>query len=284
MRRSRTPIPRTRRPSRVILTAVVALAAAAGGVAVAAPGDGATIAACTNNLRQSIRFVDEGTTCDAGETLLTWNKQGPAGPGGPSGPAGPAGERGPQGVAGVGGTAFQRSPAVDAALTRAKRSFTQRPKKPPKKLIARLKATNSKPNEARAVYRDGPVPLPSALAEFLGANQPQPPPVVASLPLPVGRWVVQAKAQAILDYNPKAAVVAAGATYDTVSCQLRAGADKDVSGVDGFSGTLALQVVHRYTTPGLVQLECHGVLDPKLSTIKLTAIRVEKLKNQPVGG
>lgn len=255
-----------RRPQPIFIAGAVALAAAAGGVAVAAPGDGATIAACTNNLRESIRFVDEGVACAAGETLLTWNRQGPPG------------ERGPQGVA------FERTPAVDAALTRAHRSFSKRPKKPPKRIVAQLKAADPEPGEARAVYRDGPVPLPSALATFLGVTQAQPPPVVASLPLPAGRWVVDAKAQASLDYDVHQAVVAAGATYDVVSCQLRAGADSDVSVIEGFSGILALQVVHRYTAPGLVQLECHGLLDPTLSAIKLTAVRVAKLKNQAVGG
>jgi hypothetical protein len=128
------------------------------------------------------------------------------------------------------------------------------------------------------------VALPSALAALLGNAQPTAPPVVASLPLPAGRWVVQAKAQASLDYNPNQAVVAAGATYDVVGCQLRAGADTDGSRVEGFSGTLALQVVHRHTSPGLVQLECYAMLALKLSDIKPTAIRVAKLKNQPVGG
>jgi hypothetical protein len=258
-----------RRPSPIIIAGALALAAAAGGVAIAAPGDGATIAACTNNLRESIRFVDEGVACGAGETLLTWNKQGPAGP---------PGERGP-----AGGT-FERSPAVDTALKRADRSFAKRPKKLPKKRIAQLKAADPEPGEARAVYRDGPVGLPSALAAFLGIAQPKAPPVVASLPLPPGRWVVNAKAQASLDYDPKQAIVAAGDTYDVVGCQLRAGADTDASRVEGFSGTLALQVVHRYTAPGLVQLECYAMLEPKLTAIKLTAIRVAKLKNQPVGG
>ena len=273
MRRpAHTRMPRVRRPSPLVIASLVALAAAAGGVAIAAPGDGATIAACTNNLRESIRFVDEGVACGVGETLLTWNKQGPAGP---------PGERGPQGATGV---AFQRSPAVDATLARADRSFAKRPRKPPKKLIAKLKADDTKPGEARAVYRDGPVSLPSSLAAFLGSTQAQPPPVVASLPLPAGRWVVSAKAQASLDYDPHLAVAAAGATYDTVGCQLRAGVDTDTSGVSGFSSTLALQVVHRYTAPGLVQLECYGLLEPKLRDIKLTAIRVTKLKNQPVGG
>jgi hypothetical protein len=258
-----------RRPSPIVIAGVVALAAAAGGVAIAAPGDGATIAACTNNLRESIRFVDEGVTCAAGETLLTWNKQGPAGP---------QGERGPAGVG------FERSAAVDAALKRADRSFAKRPKKLPKKRIAQLKAADPEPGEARAAYRDGTVGLPSTLAAFLGVAQPKAPPVVASLALPPGRWVVNAKAQASLDYDPKQAIVAAGATYDVVGCQLRAGADTDESRVEGFSSTLALQVVHRYTTPGLVQLECYAMLEAKLSSIKVTAIRVAKLKNQQVGG
>ena len=254
---------------RRVIAGVVALAAVAGGVAVAAPGDGATIAACTNNLRESIRFVDEGVSCAAGETLLTWNKQGPAGP---------PGERGAPGVT------FDRSPAADAALKRADRSFAKRPKKLPKKRIAQLKAADPEPGEARSAYRDGPVALPSTLAAFLGIAQPQAPPVVASLALPPGRWVVNAKAQASLDYDPKKAIVAAGATYDVAACQLRAGVDTDDARVEGFSGTLALQVVHHVTTPGLVQLECYAMLEPKLSAIKLTAIRVAKLKNQPVGG
>jgi hypothetical protein len=258
-----------RRPSPIVIACVVGVAAAAGGVAAAAPGDGATIAACTNNLRESIRFVDEGVSCAAGETLLTWNKQGPAGP---------PGERGPAGVA------FERSPAADAALKRAKRSFAKRPKKLPRKRIAQLNAADPEPGEARAAYRDGPVALPSTLAAFLGITQAETPPVVASLPLPAGRWVVNAKAQASLDYDPKQAIVAAGATYDVAACRLRAGADTDDAGVEGFSGVLALQVVHRYKSPGLVQLECYGMLEPKLSAIKLTAIRVAKLKNQPVGG
>jgi len=83
------------------------------------------------------------------------------------------------------------------------------------------------------------VALPSALAAFLGITHAQAPPVVASLPLPAGRWVVNAKAQSSLDYDPKQAIVAAGATYDVVGCQLRAGADIDESRVEGFSGILA---------------------------------------------
>jgi hypothetical protein len=255
-----------RRPSPIVAVAAVALAAGAGGVAVAQSG-GSTIFACSNNLRESIRFVGEGVACAAGETLVTWGQQGPAGPPGEPGRV-----------------TFDQPPAVDATLARANRSFAVRAKKLPKKRIAQLKAADSEPGEARAAYRDGPVALPSSLAAFLGLTQGQPPPVVASLPLPAGRWVVSAKANASLDYNPQMAVAAAGDTFDVVGCQLRAGVDTDVSGVEGFSGALAMQVVHRYTTPGLVQLECWGLLQPTLHAIKLTAIRVSKFTNQAVGG
>jgi hypothetical protein len=248
-----------------VIVAAVALAVA-GGVAIAQDGGG-TIAACTNNLRESIRFVDPGVACGTGETLITWNRQGPAG------------ARGPQGSSGV---TFARSPAAAASLQRAVRSFAKRPKKPSKKLAARLKAADPAPGEARAVFRDGPVTLPSTLAAFV-SGKPQPPPSVTSLALPPGRWVVAAKVQALLDYDPKVAVVAAGATYDSVHCRLRAGADSDEAGVDGFSGTLAVQVVHRYTFPGIVQLECIGLLQPKLSDIKITAVRVSMIKNKPAG-
>ena len=178
---------------------------------------------------------------------------------------------------------LKRSTAVDAALKRADRTFAKRPKKPPKKLIAKLKADDPAPGEARAVYRDGPVQLESAFAAAL-TGKPVPAPIVATLPLPAGRWVINAKANAVLDYDVQQAVVAAGATYDSVACELRAGADEDTAGADGFSSVLALQVVHRYTGPGLVQLQCYGLLEPKLANIKVTAVRVAKLKNQSVGG
>lgn len=266
----RRPCHRARwRPSPAVVVAGIALAAAAGGVAVAAPGDGGTIYACTNNLRGNLRVVDQGVACAADETLLSWNQQGPVGP---AGSAGPPGERGPQGPSVA---AVDRPPAVDAALQRADRSFAKRPPSPSKRLIARLKATDPAAGEARSVYRDGVVSLPSAIAEFVGGKE-SPPLVVASLVLPAGRWTVNAKAQA--------SVVAAGDTYDTVTCRLAAGVDADRASFSGFSGILALQLVHRFTKPGLVQLACYGLLQPKVREVKITAVRVAKLTNEPVSG
>ncbi len=47
------------------------------------------INACSGKALGTLRLVDAGTTCRAGETLVSWNVQGPAGETGPAGPAGP---------------------------------------------------------------------------------------------------------------------------------------------------------------------------------------------------
>jgi type VI secretion system secreted protein Hcp len=84
----------------------VALAAGAGtAVALAAiPASDGTIHACyaTNGTPTgAVRIVDEGESCAAGESALTWNQTGPTGP---AGPQGPPGETGPSGSGSAGGT------------------------------------------------------------------------------------------------------------------------------------------------------------------------------------
>lgn len=49
-----------------------------------------------------VRISTTSTTCGTGETLLSWNTQGPAGPQGPQGPVGPQGPQGPAGGGGIG--------------------------------------------------------------------------------------------------------------------------------------------------------------------------------------
>lgn len=49
-----------------------------------------------------VRISTTSTTCGTGETLLSWNTQGPAGPQGPQGPEGPQGPIGPAGSGGIG--------------------------------------------------------------------------------------------------------------------------------------------------------------------------------------
>jgi hypothetical protein len=89
-----------------------------------------------------------------------------------------------------------------------------------------------------------------------------------------GRWVIQAKANSqysLADHlwpflKPR------------ISCLLQAGADSD--NAYATEGTLAPQVVHRFTKPGLAELSCYAFpFEMVLKRIKITAIRVSKLTN-----
>jgi hypothetical protein len=68
----------------LVLAAVVALVAVAGGVAMSVPDSSGVIHACSNTKTGSLRVVDtEATppqTCAKSERALTWNQRGPAGP------------------------------------------------------------------------------------------------------------------------------------------------------------------------------------------------------------
>jgi len=90
---------------RSTLFTVSAIAVAlAGGVAYALiPQDG-VITGCYARGTGSLRVIDAGATCRPGETLISWNQQGPEGPRGPEGPAGADGAAGAPGSPG---------PAVD---------------------------------------------------------------------------------------------------------------------------------------------------------------------------
>jgi type VI secretion system secreted protein Hcp len=71
------------------LIAVPVVAVVAAGTAIAANGDDGVIRACVAK-NGTVKIVDTDE-CGSKETLLTWNRQGPAGAPGPQGPAGPAG-------------------------------------------------------------------------------------------------------------------------------------------------------------------------------------------------
>lgn len=101
-----------KRPSPAMVVAVLALAMATTGAAIAAVGSGGVIHACYEPGGGALRPVDDPTTCSGQDRVLSWNQQGvpgPAGPAGPQGPPGPAAEggtveevvfdpRGPQGA------------------------------------------------------------------------------------------------------------------------------------------------------------------------------------------
>jgi hypothetical protein len=80
------------------ISAALALAAAAVGIAKAAIPDGSgVIHSCFQDNNGSLRVVDSPTTCKNNETPLAWGQTGPQGPVGPRGPQGPIGPQGPSG-------------------------------------------------------------------------------------------------------------------------------------------------------------------------------------------
>jgi hypothetical protein len=85
---------------RGVAFAVVAVAAAVGGVAYAAiPDPSGVIHGCYVSGTGQLRVYDSQSPtakkCASNETPLNWNQQGPQGPAGPAGPAGPTGPTGP---------------------------------------------------------------------------------------------------------------------------------------------------------------------------------------------
>ena len=99
-------------PVRFVLLTALALAVVAG-VAYAGGGSSATAAirACRNKTSGLLRVVNAGANCRTGETLLTWNVEGPAGPSGIAGPKGDSGVAGAQGGTGPQGGTGRTGPA-----------------------------------------------------------------------------------------------------------------------------------------------------------------------------
>jgi hypothetical protein len=62
-----------------IIAGAGAVAIFGGGALVGANAPSQEISACVNNSSGEIKIVDADATCKKNETLLEWNKQGPAG-------------------------------------------------------------------------------------------------------------------------------------------------------------------------------------------------------------
>lgn len=93
----------------LVVAAVVAAAALAGGVAYATIPDAGVIHGCYTNANGSLRVVDTAT-CKSNETALDWNQQGVQGPPGPQGPTGDTGATGPAGPPGPQGDKGETGP------------------------------------------------------------------------------------------------------------------------------------------------------------------------------
>lgn len=90
-----------------------AVLAIAGGIAYATiPDSSGTIHGCYSKSTGTLRVIDSSVTnCDAKETSLNWNIQGPQGPQGPTGPQGATGPQGPAGPQGPQGPQGPTGPA-----------------------------------------------------------------------------------------------------------------------------------------------------------------------------
>jgi hypothetical protein len=116
-------------------------------------------------------------------------------------------------------------------------------------------------SNAFARFNNGPVVVPSALAELTNLSIPQP-----------GSYVISAKA-----------VVSSGGS-NTVTCRLEAATDVDESQTTvGASSpqTISNLVVHTFAAAGSVSFRCgrDGVLVASASSIKVVAISVGNLTN-----
>jgi hypothetical protein len=130
-----------------------------------------------------------------------------------------------------------------------------------------------------AGFHDAPTPL----AVLPGPFGSGPPPTIAQLSLPAGKYAITATVD----------VASTGAEVgDVVACELHAGVDFDQTLVQlgpfntpGSLSRLALQVVHEFSEPGAAELRCgHAVpfTSDTASELKIVATRVASLSNGPL--
>ena len=180
---------------------------------------------------------------DAGRTRLE-----PIGPPGPPGPA-------------------PKPEELAAERAQLGKLLARKSKKPSLKLAKKLAVAPAVASEARSTFNDKFVMVPFSFVKSK---------TVASLGLPAGRWVIHAKANTLYSLEHYSSPT----QPPRIFCVLKAGADSDLAYAT--EGTLAPHVVHRFTEPGLAELNCTAIPSGMaLTRIKITAIRVSKLTNTP---
>jgi hypothetical protein len=241
----------------------VALATAGGFAYSAIPDAQGLLHGCVNKTTGELRVIDPaaGRECNAtSEDPLTWNQQGPKGATGPTGAPG-------KGTESLGSDQLEKG--------NLPKGLTTRPKAPKRATSKTLGRAPAKASEAYSTFHDGNVELP-------GGGFVNPERVVTRLALPSGRWVINAKT--LIDSPlPTPTPLSPGEPPPApeATCSLNAGADYDIA--YGSYGTVPLQVVHRFTRPGVVDVRCtRGFLNgpTEVSWTKITAVRVSKLHNK----
>jgi hypothetical protein len=229
------------------IAAGVAVLLGAGLAHSAIPDKNKVIHGCYDKADGTLHVIDTqaGAACSRTQVALDWNQMGPPGPPDPA----------------------PKPEDIEAQRAQLGKLLARKTKKPSLKLSKKLAAAPAVPSEARSTWIDKFIMVPFSLTKHR---------TVASLGLPAGRWVIHAKANTY--WSTEHYTAATETPY--IFCVLQAGADSDIAYAT--QGTLAPQVVHRFTKPGLAELTCNAFpLDMALHRVKVTAIRVSKLTNTP---
>jgi Zn-dependent alcohol dehydrogenase len=131
---------------------------------------------------------------------------------------------------------------------------------------------------ALSAFHDEPVVIPTILNLLGNSKQPWET-TVAHLDVPPGKYVVVAKARVLNPYPNVNVELNPG-----VACYLVAGVDSDAGNATDWN-MLALTVVHTFVGAGRIQLNCTRATVQtvmQLEAVKITAIRVDTLKNAHV--
>jgi len=234
------------RLSPAMAVALAALVLAATGGAVAAVGDGGTIDGCVTRTGEIRLLEAEGSPpCAASESPIAWNLQGPKGE-----PGEPGSRRTPQDVA-----------IEDDAVSTLPEGVKTKPSKVRRGQL-KLIQVDPAPGEALEAKRIAQFAIPDWFVEKKYAQ-------VAYLPLPAGKWVVNAKASSVQIAGPDYPASFQG----RIECYLLT-----VKGIDrggALHGTVALQQAYRGKA-GNVELYCTG-WSAAVSNVRIAAIRVGKL-------
>lgn len=138
------------------------------------------------------------------------------------------------------------------------------------------------PVDAFSRFRDGPVKLTSSYGFAPGTVKPK---EVASLDVPEGLYVIFAKGVAKLangSWTKLDCALSAGTDFDRVRVGIDASLDLKANVQKSDESPFALNVLHRFTSPGTISLKCIcDADDVDLSFLKITALHVNSYLNTP---
>jgi hypothetical protein len=224
-------------------------------------------------------FVKLGDGC--GGQVVTVNQQGPQGLKGDKGDKGEKGEKGDPGPRGESGKAepSKAETALHKALPAALRAPSGKPDL--KKLAKLTQGASLQGVWAFSAFHDPGIKINFAAGGAASGASVR----LAYLDVPAGKYAIAAKG-AIWEPHPSPDLDAKSFNWsDSASCKAVAGVDFDSASAT-VANTISLNVVHVFAKPGRIELRCitGSDIDLFLENVKITAIRVDVLKNGYVAG